>query len=504
MIGLVHGSLAQEVPARPTAPAVSGSARADLTTDRTQVQRMVALADPLARLAVAVATEDYPITPGDVYTLTYLTAGQPVAYDVVVQSDYTIDLRLFGRVTGQRKTFHQLRREAESIIAAAYPSSAPALNIRSVGIFPVLVKGAVKQPGRVIAWGLSRLSEIVRESLEPHGSDRDVEVVSTDGRHARYDLYKAFRFGDETQDPLVRAGETVIVSESERTVTVAGEVRRPGVYRLTNTDAATDLLRSFCGGFTPSADTSRVRLTRQNDRRIDVSYAPLERILATSLRDGDSITVPAKAELLPVVTFEGAVRPTDVVVSTPNQLTAYIGEPYGTLQVPITPGETLFSALTGIKDRLSSNADLAGAAILRRNRPPVPVDLSRLINEYTLESDPVLEPYDRIVIPSTRYFVTVSGAVVNPGSYYYTPGRSPSYYVALAGGIDPERNADGGLVVMDSSGSTLPADSAVPPGGRVIVPPNNFVYNFNRYFPIITTTLAFVTTVITVIDLLAR
>ncbi len=154
--------------------------------DKTSGQRMSTLADLGARLAVAVATEEYPVTPGDVYTLTYQTAAQAIVYDVVVQSDYAVDLRLFGRLRGESKSFLELRKEAETIIARAYPNSAPDLVIQSVGVFPVAVKGAVKQPGRVIAWGLARLSEVVRDGLERgSGADGAPALAAMDGVQAQ-------------------------------------------------------------------------------------------------------------------------------------------------------------------------------------------------------------------------------------------------------------------------------------------------------------------------------
>ncbi len=469
-----------------------------------QTQQLGALLDPNVRLAVAVATQGYPVTPGDVYTLTYLTAGQTVVYDVTVQSDYSVDLRLFGRVRGDSRSFQELRADAEAIIARAYPNSVPSLIIKSVGVFPVAVKGAVKQPGRMIAWGLSRLSDVLRDGIEPHGSDRDVQVVSRNGWSMRYDLLRARRLGDDTQDPLVRPGDTVTVFPASRTVSVGGEVRRPGVYHLIDLDTPEELLLRYCGGLTPLADQSRVRLESIKGGRIEAAYLPLEQLAKVPLADGDSITVPSTNELRPVVTFEGAIRPSaEMAASSTIETTVDLGDPYVTMQVPVAPGETLFHAFLGIKDQIVPNADLARASILRSGQS-LPVDLYRLTNEYSRDRDPLLEPFDRILIPSTRYTITVSGAVVNPGSYYYTPGKPASYYVALAGGADPERNTKGSLVAYDAAGDPLPIDVPLLPGARVVVLSNNSVYNFNRYFPIIATTLTFVTSVIAVIDLLGK
>jgi polysaccharide biosynthesis/export protein len=481
--------------------AVGPSAQEQSANDPAQTQRMVGLADLSSRLAIAVAADDYPVTPGDVYTLTYVTSGLPVVYDVVVNSDYTVDLRLFGHMQCRGKAFHELRAEAEAAIARAYPGSAPTLAIRSVGIFPVLVKGAVKQPGRVIAWGLSRLTDVVRDGLEHHGSDRDVEVVSRDGHSSRYDVYRAYRLGDNTQDPLLRAGDTIVVSRSKRTVTVSGAVNRPGLYHLLDSDRTVDVMQVFCDGFAPSADRDRVRVTRQPEDATRILYMSGGALMDLALADGDEIEVQSRADLLPVVTFEGAINPVANSTQSPATTTGgATGDPYGTVRVPIVPGDRLSHVLSGVKDRIAANADVSRAAIVRRDQS-LPVDLYRVMNEYSLKDDPILEPYDRIVIPSTRYTITVSGAVVSPGSYYYTPGKSPRYYVALAGGPIPEQNSRGVMRAYDAAGKKQSLDAEVVPGARIVVSSNDFAYNFNRYFPVVTTTLTLVTATLTIMQL---
>jgi protein involved in polysaccharide export with SLBB domain len=116
--------------------------------------------------------------------------------------------------------------------------------------------------------------------------------------------------------------------------------------------------------------------------------------------------------------------------------------------------------------------------------------------------DELIQPEDRIVI--TASLIAVAGAVYNPGSYPFVPGKSYEYYVRLAGGIDPERNTDDKVSVSDSMGKRLDSDATVKPGDRIFVLSNDFAYNFNRYFPIITAGISLITTIISVVDLLAR
>ena len=116
--------------------------------------------------------------------------------------------------------------------------------------------------------------------------------------------------------------------------------------------------------------------------------------------------------------------------------------------------------------------------------------------------DELIQPEDRIVV--TASLITVAGAVYNPGSYPFVPGKGFDYYVHLAGGIDPERNTDDKVSITDSKGKRLNSDTTIKPGDRIFVQTNDFAYNFNRYFPIITAGISLITTIITVVDLMAR
>jgi protein involved in polysaccharide export with SLBB domain len=122
-------------------------------------------------------------------------------------------------------------------------------------------------------------------------------------------------------------------------------------------------------------------------------------------------------------------------------------------------------------------------------------------NDRPRSLDEVIQPEDRIIITSS--LISVAGAVYDPGSYPYVPGKDFEYYVRLAGGIDPELNNDGKVLISGPNGNTIDPGTAIEPGDRIFVETNDFAYNFNRYFPIIATGITFITTIISIVDLLA-
>jgi hypothetical protein len=47
---------------------------------------------------LAISSDEYPVIPGDVYRLTYHAAGQAMINDIMVDSGYNLNLKIFGNI----------------------------------------------------------------------------------------------------------------------------------------------------------------------------------------------------------------------------------------------------------------------------------------------------------------------------------------------------------------------------------------------------------------------
>lgn len=519
------------------------------------------------RLQLAISTEEYPVTPGDVYRLTYTQANAQLVQDILVESNYIINMKVFGSVNAAGMTFAALKPMVEKAVAAAYPRSMPSLAIYSLGIFQVYVKGELPQSQTVVAWGLTKLSEIVEPRRGQYASLRDVRVVSKDGKEKVYDLFKAARLGSADEDPFVRPGDTIVLSRSARKVEIVGEVHRPGTYDLVGSDQLRELVEFYGGGLTENSDASRVRIERMTGDRARIVYTSLDEGYQRGfvLENGDIVTLAALSQSLPVISFEGAVAPpaagTDTAAAA-DATAAGVTPEYRRIVYTFKEGETLSDAFRAIRASIAPLADLSSVSVLREGvAQPVVVDARQLLEKAVSPADIVLKANDRVVIPYLRFSVFVSGAVENPGTYPYAPGRTyhyyitlaggssqdapdkvyitdvngkmreqkeviqpedrifiipaevmvqgavfaPSsfsyreglpvwYYINLAGGIDPERNSNRKILHYDSSGNRKQDGAQVAAGDRLYVPNTSFVYNFNRYAPMVVTILGLVLT----------
>ena len=86
---------------------------------------------------LAMSTESYPATPGDVYELGFFRATQTERVRLVVEGDGSINAGFFGRLDTKGQTFRQIKATVEKKVAEAYPGSNPQLLITMLGTFPV-------------------------------------------------------------------------------------------------------------------------------------------------------------------------------------------------------------------------------------------------------------------------------------------------------------------------------------------------------------------------------
>jgi protein involved in polysaccharide export with SLBB domain len=358
---------------------------------------------PEVRALLAMTTADYPVTPGDMYTLSFLKATEMASQPLVVENDYRVNLGVFGILNAKGQTFIDFKRRVEDIVSRGYPGSSPQLLIRSTGVFQVMLTGEVVNAALVQAWALTRLSAVYDDNKTVFASERNVRVRSADGQSRQYDLFKARRDGELSQDPYLKPGDTVILSKADRRISIGGEVKRPGTYQLLPGENLRALVDRYAEGFLPSAMPEHTTITRrptserpQGEARIvDASRADFP------MSEGDTVSIAAREQFLPVVYVEGAITMGEDLAAQ-----------HGTDRYTFRPGLRLSQVVRSVAARIQPNADLKRAFVARKGAADsIPVNLERLLYAYTQADDMLLEAEDRIVIPRGSLDVFVTGEV---------------------------------------------------------------------------------------------
>lgn len=474
-------------------------------------------ADSIKKAQVAMATNEYIVTAGDIYTLAFASGS----FSISVDSTYKVRIANLGFINAQGLTLQEFKNRVESLVVSNYPAGGIQFFLANPAQFHVFIKGEVTSSAVVDAWALNHVSEIVGSHYTPYSSGRFVKIISASGKETTYDLYKARRDGDFSQDPYLRPGDTIVVPKLDRKVTISGDVIRPGTYELLAGEELNSLIFDYAQGFSPYADKNRIELSSftGGNPLYRVSYLTesdlhLDRPLACY----DSVFVASKSMSQGYIYVEGAVSNRyDIYskslvaeydddgnekASLPGDV-ASVPSTIALLRYPYTEGKTISQLFMENPLMVLNSSNLTDAYIIRNgtNRQAgekIKVNLYELMyqsEKVDTSKDIVLEPEDTIVIPFIQYYVNVQGAVVNPGKYPYQPGKDWSYYVSLADGIDYDQNLFNSVKIVDKEGRKLSKKSIIPPESTIYASRNSPKDGW--FLPLLTAILTFVTTCLT-------
>lgn len=445
------------------------------------------------RVLLALSSKSYLLTPGDVITLRFQSGLSQELISATVLDDYSANFGLFGTVSVKEQTLSDFRVQFEKKIALEYPDSMPQVSLASTGLFSVLCTGEVKLVKEYIAWGLTRLSDVFTSTRTEYASERSIIIRSYSGSETVYDLYRAQRYGDMSQNPYLRPGDTIILSRYAKLVKITGAVRRPGVYQILNGEFLEQLVEQYADGLLESANRERINIEKHSvassaiGKTSILSYDTSKKL---SLDHMDSVYIPSVMDLQPVCWFEGAIGRTSdgASLQTSNRI------PY-----TFIPGARLSIAVSTLRDKFTESSNLSDAYV-QRGTDRIFINIDSLLYDYNFSEDLELMPGDRIVIPFSQLFVTVSGAVMNPGRYPYIPDRSWDYYINLAGGFNSEKNTGSAIDIRDIYGRHYKKDRIIAPEDMIVAKTNSSLYYFSRFSSILTTVLSVGTLTITILE----
>jgi polysaccharide export outer membrane protein len=188
-----------------------------------------------SRLPSGRVTEDYILGPGDRMVVTFRGAVSDT-YEIVVNRDGQVILPDLPPLSAAGLTLAEFR---ETLNAAAQQSLKNVESFVSVGQarqVRVLVAGAVSQPGLKQLSSLATLLDALALSggVKKAGSLRQIRLVRG-GKTRMIDLYNIFMAGQDEADNTsltLQDGDRIIVPAIGRTIAVAGDVQRAGIFEL--------------------------------------------------------------------------------------------------------------------------------------------------------------------------------------------------------------------------------------------------------------------------------
>lgn len=442
---------------------------------------------PSNSVLLALGDVSYPVTPGDSFTLVYSDGKNYITLSLQADSLCKVSIPSIGTIDAKGMTFSEFKTGVEELVSTYYPYSSPQLTLVGCGLFSVKVSGEVFYSTQVTAWGLSKLSDLTYLA-DGYASTREVQITFSNGQTKTYDLYKALRKGVAEENPLLEPGCEVKFLKAEKTVSISGAVKKEGVYQPLQGETLGNLIDNYCDGLLNYADTSSITVTNyDNGSYIAVTLA--SDWAEYELKDGDAISVASSNQAMPYVTITGAIS-----AAGGNSISTSLANK---VLYSFAPGETVQQLIKNISNMLASTSDTDGIYIIRDGQK-ISVNGQEILTSDG-KGDIELQQGDTVVIPFSQLFVTVNGAVNNPGNYAYVPDRTIEYYINLAGGYSSNARADKEVNVFDKDGKRIKNVQTVDAQSTITVARSTFSSDVSvaySFILLVSTTLTLITNII--------
>jgi protein involved in polysaccharide export with SLBB domain len=302
----------------------------------------------------------------------------------------------------------------------------------------------------------------------------------------------------------------------EHVAAMSGEVRRPGVYPITDGTGIASVV-AFAGGVTRDVDLAMVEVTRFTPA-VPGAISPATRNFvdvsgqgagAVTLNPGDVVrfnAVFSDRESGPILLSGEFVRPGLYEIRRGERLSEVVARaggitqqayPYGALFTRESVKRAEKAGFARAAQELNSAAALAatrqgaGAGAIAAVRDIVAeLTSAEPLGRMVMEADPtvlqvrpeldlVLEPGDTLFMPKRPNSVLVIGDVLNPGALQFVSGTTAEQYLTQAGGLQESADRDR-LFLVYPNGIAQPISFnvwnyqsvQVPPGSTIVSPKN--------------------------------
>ncbi len=264
----------------------------------------------------------YVVGPGD--NIEILLWGQ-----TQLQNTYPVDRdgRIFvpdiGPINVSGKTLDELRDylrdefvKIYSTINSTTDRTYMDITLGALESINLQVVGEVASPGIHTIHPFSTVSTALTQAggLDTTGSLRSIRVVRDDQLHADIDFYNLMMKGDQSDEFRLREGDLILAPIRLSTVTIAGEIFRPGIYEMKPGESIKQLIE-YAGGLKATA-SSVVELRRitplkdrkNNDDPIEIKYLAYNELKFQEIADGDLVNIHRIMSVSKEVIINGQVK----------------------------------------------------------------------------------------------------------------------------------------------------------------------------------------------------
>ena len=440
----------------------------------------------------------YKITPGDQVTLRLWGAVNEQNI-LAVDSQGNVFVPSVGPIAVQGLTSSRLDTKIRSAVQSIYPQGVDVYtHLQGVQPVALFVTGFVIKPGRYAGTPSDSILYFLDQAngIDPElGSYRTISIIRAGDVMQVIDLYDFLLTGVMPKVQF-EDGDTILVAERLRSVSVFGDVKKTYSYEFKTSDlSGADIIHLA------RLKTGVSNVLLQGDRKAGPysAYFTVANFKAQPLQSGDIVylSIDRRQEHI-IVQIQGSYYgPSRYVVACDTRLNDFLAA----IAVPanITATESIFIsrrsvakrqqvALTQSLRRLES-AYLSPAANGTSKDAAVQAQKATLISRFVEKAKQVkpsgrlvvaldgkisnirLQNGDLITIPEKSDSLLISGEIVVPQSVVFRLGRSVEDYIEGAGGFTQYANEDNILVVRQNGEVVSAEGIRLKAGDEILVMP---------------------------------
>jgi protein involved in polysaccharide export with SLBB domain len=380
--------------------------------------------EPNLRMATP---KSYIIGPDD-QLLIDLTGDNEANYKLQVSPEGTIRLQYVGLISVSGLSIEQATSKIRAAMSKTYTGlksgrSNVSITIGNIRSIKITLLGEVVKPGSYTLSSLSTVFNALNASGGPNenGSFRKIQVIRNNKIVSTIDVYDFLLKGIQTGNIRLQDQDVINIPVYQTRVEMSGEVKRPALYEVLNTESLEDVI-NFAGGFSNKAYTAKIKVLQNTNKERRITDVSADNFNKYSPLNGDKYIVEAILDRFANrVEIKGAVfRPG---------------------QYELENGLTL-KQLIQKADGLKEDAFLSRGYISRLNADNslalLSFDVDKVIKG--TEQDIPLKREDKITISSIfdlrdEYKVDIKGEVRFPGTFDYGEGMNLQSLIQMAGGF---------------------------------------------------------------------
>ena len=405
--------------------------------------------------------KNYRLGPGDEVIIDIFGANQATLRSKIspegsINVDVLGPLYLNGMTIDEANKY--LKRKLASIYGGLNRSSTGTdirLSLGQIRSIQVNVLGDVENPGTYTTSAFATVFHVLylAGGVSGPGTLRDI-IVNRDGEViAKVDVYDFLMNGSRSSDIRLEEGDVVMVHPYSVLVKVGGEVKRQMSFELKEGETLADVIK-YAGGFSTGAFTDNVGVVRQNGKSYEVRTVDAEDYGSFRMEDGDEVTVSKLNSF-----YENRIAVTGAVYQPGTyELNSEVKTVKGLVQ---KAGGLLPEAFTN-------------RAVLHREHEDktlevISLNLGRVMSG--ADPDIRLQKNDELFITRSSDIrqlgtMSISGMVVNPGTFPFASKTTVEDIIIMAGGlqegastarvdISRRKRDSNGLVVLDEVGELI-------------------------------------------------